>query len=618
MTTALATADPFTANLITQALLVRGDAEGLLGLVLQFHRLPDDAQTTIVQHGNNLYCPLRQASTHQTQDGPRNVLTIVRRSGDTKLTYLVLDLLRHGSVELRRQAAECLLDLARMVTAELYPPDATPAVYPAKDAHYLQEAVEQSVQLYRHHEQTNVLLALATLMPRPLLHTGNSLDDWHHPSVVAMRRLLAAADNPTILRATLPLLLRAPLTEATLSCLQHADADGSIGHVLCCWHLLRIGPLCVELKQLNPVPMQSLVPRRIIAWPANQTRGLPDWIMALPMDQADQAEALARLQSANDHMTRLTALRRLISLARSSNSSDGIIDDLIPPFCFDPHPAIAAIALRHLICRRWSGLAKLSLKLVNSNHPRVSQLAAKNLTPVGFTRFWQAWPRLDPHQRLAAGRALMKLDPKFHHQLSQRLDSGNLDQQLRALAIISDLNQGLLFEAALLVLKNDPNVKIASATIKALATVKTEPARQAIEQALDHHDARVRANAIEALDQCSAARYVDRLVTLATREDNRPRANAIQALLDVRLSEALRALGTMLEDTRPKHRVSGLWLVEYAGLLPMARRVAEMSISDPDSSIKKRAGRIVQTLINSMQSGEGTQSTSTSHSLAKQ
>ena len=617
MATALATADPFTASLIAQSLLARGDAEGLLGLVLQFHRLPDDAQTAIVQRGSNLYSPLRKASTHQNEHGPLNVLTIVRRSGGSKLAYLVIDLLRHGSMKMRRQAAECLLDLARMFAPEPCPSDVTLVVCPAKDARYLQEAVEQSVQLYRHHEQANVLLALATLMPRPMLNADDSLDDWHHPSVEAVRRLLAAADNPAILRAALPLLLRAPLTKAALSCLQRADADGSIGHALSCWHLLRMGPLCVGLKQLNPVPKQSLVPRQTIAWPANQTRGLPDWIMALPMDRADQIEALGRLQSANDHMTRLTALRRLMSLARSANFTDGVADDLIPPFCFDPHPAIAAIALRHLICRRWPELAKLSLKLVNSDHPRVSQLASENLTPVGFVRFWQAWPRLDPHQRLAAGRALIKLDPKFHNQLSQRLDSGDLDHQLRALAIVSDLNQGPLFEAALLVLKNDPNVKIASATIKALATIETKPARQAIEQALDHHDARVRANAIEALEQFGTARYVDRLVTLATHEDNRPRANAIQALLDVRLSEALRALATMLEDDRPKHRVSGLWLVEYAGLLPMARRVAEMSISDPDSSIKKRAHRIVQTLINSMQAREDIQSTSTSHSLVK-
>ncbi|MEX1016025.1 MAG: hypothetical protein WDZ31_04695, partial [Phycisphaeraceae bacterium] len=61
--------------------------------------------------------------------------------------------------------------------------------------------------------------------------------------------------------------------------------------------------------------------------------------------------------------------------------------------------------------------------------------------------------------------------------------------------------------------------------------------------------------------------------------------------------EAMRALAVMLNDDRPEHRASALWVVREMGLLAVARQVAEMSLRDPDDNIRQRADDVVRELV---------------------
>ncbi len=603
MAAALPTADPLAAQLIVLLLLQRQQPEDQIAVVLHFHRLPDEIQATVIHHAAKLYRPLREASTHTNSDGPANVVAIVRRSGLTKLAYLVADLLRQGPADLRADAADCLLELAQRIAPEPWH-DSSPSA-DVEAVIYLQNAVEQAVALYRHHKQPQVLLAMATLAPRPMPKAVESLSNRQTEAVEAVRHLLAQATEPAIRRAAVPLMLVPPLTAAALDCVRHCDGGGTIGQVMSQYPLLRIGPIAVALRRLSDLDMPWLTDAQADRWPAHQSRGLPDWIMALPMQDQQRLDALARLIRLADPMTRLAALRRLMELQEQEHDDPAYagVNNLIRNFCFDAHPAVATIALRHLIRMRWAGLPKLLLQLVNAEYPKIARLAGDQLAPVGFNRFWASWPRLDPEQQLAAGRALIKLDPNFHSQLADHLASDDVDERLRALTIIHALNQGELFEEALLTLAQDEDHMIVSAAIKALGTAASEAAHEAIANAMTHHpDSRVRANAVEALQQHKSVRHIDQLVAMAEQEDNRPRANAIQALLDLRTADALKALGMMLQDDRAMHRTSALWLVETAGLIQLARTVAEMSITDPDRSVKQRANRVIHEMIDAMAS----------------
>ena len=71
--------------------------------------------------------------------------------------------------------------------------------------------------------------------------------------------------------------------------------------------------------------------------------------------------------------------------------------------------------------------------------------------------------------------------------------------------IIFRLNQGAFFVDALKVLINDSDQRVASAAARALGTADRDAAAGALQDALDHPDSRVRANAIEALYELDAA-----------------------------------------------------------------------------------------------------------------
>ncbi len=124
-----------------------------------------------------------------------------------------------------------------------------------------------------------------------------------------------------------------------------------------------------------------------------------------------------------------------------------------------------------------------------------------------------------------------------------------------------------------------------------------------LEGALSHADSRVRANAVESLDQLKSTKHLEQLLEMANRDEGRPRANAIGSLMNMRAGDALEALVRMLNDPRPKQRTSALWLVDQLGLTDVARHVAEMSITDPDREVKTRAGGVIHHLIDAMRTG---------------
>ncbi len=615
MAAALATADPQATRLIALLLLERRHPQATRALLRHFDRLPDDVQATVVRHANDLYRPLREAAGEKHPATTANVLRVIRRSGSMKLAYLVTEQLRHGPATVRLQAAECLLDLARHVAA------AGSAGGPGCDAvtaAFLQAAVEEAVVQYRSHEQPGVLSALAVLAPRPMPLVIRALDDWQHAALTPLREALARAEDPAFCRALLAWAGVPSLADAVVEGLGRAVEADRLPEVLELAHLVHVPAVRQAVTRLSQVTHPYLGDHSSHRWAGDRARMLPAWIMALPIKRHEQLEALANLTHHSDRTVRLAALVQLIEQADKLSATEphvatpvrpksptGIIAAIctaIEPFCFDSDAAIARIALRHLTRCRWPDLPKLLLQLVNGTQQEIRQLAGSYLAPMGFDRYWNNWPRLDGQQRIAAGRALIKLDPCFHSHLGQRL-SGSRDDRIRALTMIHELNQGPFFEDALLALAEDPDAHVAASAVAALGTTGSAKAAGALEAAMTHGDSRVRANAVEALDQVRAVQHVDELAAMALDEDNRPRANAIAHLLQLRSGQALTALRVMLEDDRPAHRLSALWLTEAAGLIEVARHVAELSISDADPRVRRRAGRVIQGLMHAMRDG---------------
>lgn len=608
---ALPTADPRAIQLITLTILERHNAESQISLIHHFHRLPEDLQQQVVRQVTDLYRPLREAAGANNEQTRTNVVSLVARSRAAPLAYLVIEQLRQRSPELRRAAAGCLLEMADWIATRSRPLPSRSAtathggphagVKPHGDAAaagFFQSALGEALESFTSHQQVAVLLALARLVPRPMPDIARRLLDERNSSLETLRRLLEEADDPSLRQALVWFVQIPTIREAALRGMSQSALMGRASDLVPLCHLLidcRVPPL---LTKAHDAAAWLPPPEQLDSMASHELRSLPQWIRCLPIAPIQQVQKLASLARVVDTPTRLSVLRHLMQLSRSHQVTGA--NAVVAEFCEDGDPQIARIALRHLTRMRWEGLPQLLLKLVNTPHAEIREIASEELAPLGFERLWGAWSRLSHARRLAAARALIKIDRHFHRQLGARLAQKDRETRMRALAMIHLLNQGCFFEEALTALLKEPDDRVASAAVRALGTCKTPQAVDALRQALDHRDSRVRANAIEALHDLDSCDHMDHLTRMAQEESNRPRANALAVLMQLNATEAMGSLLKMLADPRPEQRISALWLIDHLSVVEVARHVAEMSISDADVAVKHRAGSVVQRLIGAM------------------
>lgn len=625
---ALPTSDPVATHLIALLLLERHDPKAGQALIDHYQQFPADVQAMVAARINHFEASLRTAITQPRETAAFNAVQIIRRAAAPQMAHLLLHPLEVQDTpgqepavppELRRDAAECLATLCRQALAPETLLD--PLQY-----QHLQTVVDEALSRYRAHNEPAVMQAWAMLTSAPALAMSKAFADPHHTSTMRMRDLIADPQTPVLRRALLSCLRIPTLAAASLRGLHRCAQVGQLPDALRDWHLLLLPrnqqalrrlPSMADPRWIDPATVPSLEPR--------QAMGLIHWVIALDLPPRQVVSHLTDMSASTDAAVRLAALRQLIELSDRYNTSPatgnpassstsasanpasspaGYSSQEVPGvwaavqrFTLDPSPLIARLAVRFLIRTGGPSLPRLLLAMVNSPHALVRDLAVECLAPLGFGRLWQAWPRLNEPQRLSAGRALIKIDPHFHRLLSEKLAQRDRPTRLRALSIVEQLNQAPFFELALIALAGDPDERVASAAVRALGMVQSPAAVTAVEKALEHHDGRVRANAVEALNQHDLARHTDRLMQMAMSDENRPRANAINALMQMRTADALTALSRMLSDERPEHRTSALWLVQTLGLLEVARQVAEMSLADPDPSVKTRADVVVHQLI---------------------
>lgn len=628
MIAALPTADRLPRRLMALLLLHRGHPDGLLGLVLHYHLFAPDIQHTIANRAGEMFRPLRQASSMRRTHGPLNAIQIIHRSLSARLAYLATDQLRAGSSEAQCAAGACLLHLARHAASDPRP-GVLPQIEPVGIG-YLQSAINDAINAYPRHEQRSVLLAGGWLLLRGDPGLRQMLADGRHPAAAAMAELVDEGDQPAIIRALVPMLVLPTQATAARTGLRRAAKRENLGPMLAQYHLLALPGLEPQLRRLDQPEALVLNDAQARALSPHEARGLPVWIDALPLEHHEKRSHLSHLRRLPDPQTRLMALRRLLAISRRlvrqeheghtqaaeqggdqrEHEAEAVLD-AIALFCDDPDPQFARIALHHLIQRRYKGLPRLLMRLVNSPHESLRRYATQRMAPIGFQRLWEAWPKLDEPRRLAAGRALAKIDPNFQQTLSQKLEQGDHAAKLRALNMISVLQQGVAFEPTLRQFAEGEDEKLASAAVKALGSADSDAALASLERAMSHADTRVRANAVEALSQVRTTRDLDRhvkhLVRMARdeQEANRPRANAVGALLQMKAGDALPALTRMLEDDRPECRTSALWLVEHMGVLEAARTVAELSMADPDPEVRRRAERVARDMLELMSATPG-------------
>src|SRR5437667_197110 len=124
-------------------------------------------------------------------------------------------------------------------------------------------------------------------------------------------------------------------------------------------------------------------------------------------------------------------------------------------------------------------------------------------------------------------------------------------------------------------------------------------AARLVDRLVNDPDARVRANAIEVMEGQAQPRLLPVLAQRARSTHNRERANAIKALLRMRVGAASVQLTHMLRDPRPEHRVSALWALRQSGWWQLLTEVSKLAKDDQNLRVRRYALTVLKVVAQS-------------------
>ena len=600
---ALPSADDRVRPQIVQQILQRGHEAALVGVIRHFGLFKADLQELILEHCTSLDTALRQAARDSDLDVRMQAVDVITRSHSIRLAYLLSSQLQADDARLTRAAAAGLFIMAQNLVLHRQPgPDASAV---PRRMTWLCGALGEACASYHRHGRHDVLAAVAMVMPASNTQLLMQLRDHRSAAHIAMTRMIRGVERPAVAAAMLAFAGVPELSAAVTEGLKLRRSGEHLDPMLSRAHLLANPAVRAALRKVQQsghlMPDVALVGRLSLS----RVRMLPRWVHHLYARTEAKITAMAPVTTCRDRTARLQALRMLMRMQKIQ------ADDLIATMCFDTEAAIARIALRHLMARKWEGLPDLLVKLISSPHADVAKMAEAQFTPMGFARFWDHWDALAPPVRQAAGAALIKLDAHFHHQLAAKMTSDQATERFKAVMIARELGQETFFEQQLMDLMIDPDTRVASSAASAAGSIgQSDQAVEALASALEHKDDRVRANAVESIEKLDVVdQTYHELQALLEGAGNRSRANAIKALMRMPVGGALGALGRMLRDQKPEHRISALWVVEQMGLEQVAGRVAELAQADDDAEVRRRALKVFRLMAQQHEAGGQTRQT---------
>ena len=382
-----------------------------------------------------------------------------------------------------------------------------------------------------------------------------------------------------------------------------------------------LGTPPLDWPEACPVPGEATIERLS----ASARAGLAEWLAALQIDRATRARVLA---------PRLGDDEPRVRLSLAVHGPPTLVEDLV----YDPHAGVARLAVLSL-----SRLGEPLESVPAATQPVEPWLGALDRHPDPIVRLVgrQELARAGklgagPLAACSARAALARTDAKATW-LVAAIEDGPVEARVEAIALARRLGlpathtgarEALL--AAVMVAgpagglaSDDERQRVAATAVRALSTAPGREVTRAIEAACRYPAPRVRANAVEALDDRRRRglmdeghdRFAEVAMALTGDEHQRVRANAVRAGLigiEGKPGRAARqaceaALRTMLGDDRAAHRVSGLWVagrvLRRGPELSLGRRwtelaavIADMARHDADADARGRASACLGSL----------------------
>ncbi|HEX4794448.1 MAG TPA: HEAT repeat domain-containing protein [Humisphaera sp.] len=320
-----------------------------------------------------------------------------------------------------------------------------------------------------------------------------------------------------------------------------------------------------------------------------------EWIAVSGVHDVVQDERMEKLlwHASARFDARLRLLR--IAARRKRGSSVSLFKTMLS----DSDERLMRMAARELVRRRPPDYENSLLQLMTNAPESVRRVVGRAIGQTGFEQFWARFDRIDRQTRKQAGKAMLKLLPDGIARLKRRLLVGPPEQKIKALQIAQELELAEAIRDELVHLCADSNAHIRSKAISVAGDVAVIPAELLVDRLVNDPDARVRANAIEVMEGQEQPRLLPVLAKRARSAHNRERANAIKALLRMRVGAASVQLTHMLRDPRPEHRVSALWALRQSGWWQLLTEVSKLAKEDQNLRVRRYALTVLKVVAQS-------------------
>ena len=597
---ALALGDPGEKRAVLRALGQRATSPGAGRLIRQFDELPESVRLMMLEEIGQFHTALRVTAKSDDMAERIAAMKLILAGRQGRLCFALSENLRAADEEVAQTAADCLVGLARWVSAEVRRLQSSPHLEtaPADHARVCRERpdIEQSVARaadgLRGSQSTDLIRAALLLADHTASPTLAILTTPRHAAQGSMLRRLSEPPESEHADAFLLAAAVGGLRGIFAHVMSHITNPATLDSLTRRTYWMKDHRVAVAVAGFTRGAWldSSTLASEIIRRPADQLGQLAEWVCRSGAHEGVQDERLKQLlEAAADPAARLAILRA--ALARQ-----GMSTDILLLLAKDADESIARMAVREIVRRRPVDSEAMLLPLLSTAAPTVRQVISRAIGQRTFNNFWDRFERLTPPLRLSAGRALLRLLPDATQRLGRKIISGDIPSKMRGLQIIEELScaQDLREVVSAMTSHDDPRIR--SKAVLLLAQLVSPPPGVLVDRALGDTDPRVRSNAIEVLEYQRQSDYVPLLTQRSRASFARERANAIKALGSMKVTLAAPALQAMLRDRRADHRVSALWAMKELGMWNLLADVADLARSDANLRVRRYAQAVIKSV----------------------
>ncbi len=612
---ALRVGKPHEQVLILGALLARNSLRGLVGVIELYERLCEPLQREVRSNIKAFHAAVREAGRSDIASQRLGAIKLIADARQGKLAYVLSENLHTGDEQFAKAAAAALTQLARWISrsirqlqfdqlpevAPFIAEGEDPADHPVRSEIYAQlianrpeieNAIVRALELHRGPVQQDLIHAAMLLCDHAESPAMKVLSTSRHAGQTAMIRKIQQAPEADHVTAFLLGATHNHLRAHFGVTFSKIDSSDVLDGILRKTHWLKDNQLqlCIKQVQQGAWWNESDLNTELSRHDPRGAAQIAEWIVLSGLNDQEQDSRLDRVLSAcgDDFGARLQLFRSIALRPRNTSV------ELLKRFLRDRDERLARMAVREIVRRKPLDFENMLLPLMTDAPESVRRIVSRSIGQHGFESFWDRFETMEKARRQVAGKALLKLLPDTRDRLGRRLASGSVEQRVKALQMVKELELIDPLKMQILPLCAHANPRVRSKAVMVLGVVGAAAVDVLIEKVANDKDARVRANAIEVMEQRSSTKFVPLLTERARLGANRERANAIKALNSMKVGIASAQLLQMLRDERPEHRISALWALRKVGWWRLMSEVARIAREDSTLKVRQYAMSVLQ------------------------